>query len=212
MNDRTVPASRWNTRRTKMIGVSLVMLGSAAFLTGCAGTGSLGSLGTGSGSGGSSGGGSGTSTTVPPTTTITAPPVGSGSLALKPVTAPNWSDQNGPIDINTMIVVPGDVLTFNAKFALELKGTGLKAKLFTNDLGVSGDSPLLEEFKPVTTVSLDGRTIPVGATGEIVDTTQDGKNVDVTIKFTFDKAATNLSMEQSVRLAEFNVSLVQQPT
>ncbi|MFE4503756.1 alternate-type signal peptide domain-containing protein [Rhodococcus sp. NPDC056743] len=201
MNGRTVPASQWNARRIRMIGVSLAMLGSATFLTGCLDTGSVGT---------GSGGGSSSSTTVPGTT-ITAPPVGSGSLAIKPVAPATWSDQNGPIDINTMTVVPGDVLTFHAKFSLELKGTGLRAKLFTSDLGVSGNAPLLDQLKPVTTVTLDGRPIPVGAAGEIVDTTTDGKNVDVTIRFTFDKAAaTNLSMGQALKLAQFNVNLVQQ--
>lgn len=130
MNDRIVPASRWNARRTRMIGVSLVMLGGAAFLTGCADTGSLGS----------SGGGKPTTTTsVPATTTpVVTTPVESGSLALKTVAAPTWTDQNGPIDLSTMVVVPGDILTYHASFALEIKGTEMKAKLSTSDLGVSG--------------------------------------------------------------------------
>ncbi|NMM84403.1 hypothetical protein B2J88_08515 [Rhodococcus sp. SRB_17] len=209
MNDRTVPASRWNALRTKMIGVSLVVLGGAAFLTGCGATGSLGSGSLGSGSAGSSGGGAGSTTTAPPTTT---PPIDPESLSLKTVTAPSWTDQNGPININTMSVVPGDVLTYHATFALELKGTGMKAKLSTSDLGVTGNSPLLAELKPVATVKLDGTPIPVGADGTIVSAAQDGKNVDVAITFTFDKAAaSNASMDQALQLAQFNVSLVQQP-
>ena len=138
MNNRIVPASRWNTRRTKMIGTSLVMLGGAAFLTGCADTGSLGS----------SGGGKPTTTTsVPATTTpVVTTPVESGSLALKTVTAPTWTDQNGPIDLSTMVVVPGDVLTYHASFALEIKGTGMKAKLSTSDLGVSGGAALVAQL------------------------------------------------------------------
>ncbi|AUS34031.1 alternate-type signal peptide domain-containing protein [Rhodococcus qingshengii] len=204
MNNRIVPASRWNTRRTKMIGTSLVMLGGAAFLTGCADTGSLGS----------SGGGKPTTTTsVPATTTpVVTTPVESGSLALKTVTAPTWTDQNGPIDLSTMVVVPGDVLTYHASFALEIKGTGMKAKLSTSDLGVSGGAALVAQLKPVTEVKLDGVPVPVGADGTVVSTAKDGKIVDVAIRFTFDKdSATALSMDQSLNLARFDVNLVQIP-
>ncbi|KDQ03384.1 hypothetical protein AN948_15245 [Rhodococcus sp. ADH] len=187
-----------------MIGTSLVMLGGAAFLTGCADTGSLGS----------SGGGKPTTTTsVPATTTpVVTTPVESGSLALKTVTAPTWTDQNGPIDLSTMVVVPGDVLTYHASFALEIKGTGMKAKLSTSDLGVSGGAALVAQLKPVTEVKLDGVPVPVGADGTVVSTAKDGKIVDVAIRFTFDKdSATALSMDQSLNLARFDVNLVQIP-
>lgn len=187
-----------------MIGVSLVMLGGAAFLTGCGDTGSLGS----------SGGGKPTTTTsVPATTTpVVTTPVESGSLALKTVAAPTWTDQNGPIDLSTMVVVPGDILTYHASFALEIKGTEMKAKLSTSDLGVSGGAALVAQLKPVTEVKLDGVPVPVGADGTVVSTSKDGKIVDVTIRFTFDKdAATALSMDQSLNLARFDVNLVQIP-
>ncbi|GAB7515813.1 hypothetical protein TSUKUMMB_06880 [Rhodococcus sp. no. 34] len=187
-----------------MIGASLVMLGGAAFLTGCADTGSLGS----------SGGGKPTTTTsVPATTTpVVTTPVESGSLALKTVTAPTWTDQNGSIDLSTMVVVPGDVLTYHASFALEIKGTGMKAKLSTSDLGVSGGAALVAQLKPVTEVKLDGVPVPVGSDGTVVSTAKDGKIVDVAIRFTFDKdSATALSMDQSLNLARFDVNLVQIP-
>lgn len=112
-----------------------------------------------------------------------------------------------------MIVVPGDVLTYHARFSLELKGTGLRAKLFTSNVGLAGDSPLLTELNPATVVKMGAVQIPVGADGIIVGTTDNGKFVDVAIQFTFDKdAATNLSMDQAVQLANFTVNLVQQTT
>ncbi len=159
MNNRIVPASRWNTRRTKMIGTSLVMLGGAAFLTGCADTGSLGS----------SGGGKPTTTTsVPATTTpVVTTPVESGSLALKTVTMHlAWTaSERSDRSVDDCCRAGRRSEPTHASSALEIKGTGMKAKLSTSDLGVSGGAALVAQLKPVTEVKLDGVPVPVGADG-----------------------------------------------
>lgn len=171
--------------RTKGI-VAAAALCSTLLLTACdpIGTGSAGS------SGGSSGGGSAT-VTAPPTT---APPTtiggggnGSGSLALTTLAPPEWSDQNGPIDISAMKIVPGDVLTYRGTFEITLQGTDLKARLITDDVTFTGGGELKGKLQPVVTATINGAPLPAG---NIVTTAQDGATVEVTATFTFDPQTT----------------------
>lgn len=141
----------------------------------------------GTGSAGSSGGGT---TTAPSGPTTTAPPTtiggggnGSGSLSLTALAQPTWSDQNGPIDIATMKIVPGDVLTYRGTFKITLQGTGLEARLTTDNVTFTGGGQLKGKLTPHVTATINGAQLP---TGNIVTTDHDGATVEVAAKFTFD--------------------------
>ncbi|QBJ97349.1 alternate-type signal peptide domain-containing protein [Rhodococcus sp. ABRD24] len=161
--------------RTKGI-VATAALCSAFLLTACdpIGSGSAGS------SGGSSGGG--TTTTAPPTT-IGGGGNGSGSLAITPLDQPTWTDQNGPINISTMRIVPGDVLTYRGTFKITVRGTDLEARLTADDVTFTGGGQLKGNLAPEVTATVNGAPLPVG---NIVTTAQDGATVEVSAKFTFD--------------------------
>ncbi|GAB2665593.1 alternate-type signal peptide domain-containing protein [Prescottella soli] len=140
----------------------------------------------GTGSAGSSGGGTTTTaptTTAPPTTTIGGGGNGSGSLALTALSQPTWSDQNGPIDITTMRIVPGDVLTYRGTFKITLQGTNLKARLTTDNVTFAGGGQLKAKLQPQVSATINGLPLPAG---NIVTTAQDGATVEVTAKFAFD--------------------------
>lgn len=171
--------------RTKGIVAAAAMC-STLLLAACdpIGTGSAGS------SGGSSGGG--TTTTTAPTTT--APPTtiggggnGSGSLALTAVAQPTWSDQNGPIDISTMKIIPGDVLTYRGSFKIALQGDNLKARLTTDNVVFIGGGQLKIRLQPQVTATINGAPLP---SGNIVTTAHNGATVEVAAKFTFDPQTT----------------------
>ncbi|PTR28720.1 alternate signal-mediated exported protein [Rhodococcus sp. OK519] len=165
----------------------------------------------GTGSAGSSGGGT---TTTPAGPTTTAPPttIGgggntSGSLALTTLTEPTWSDQNGPINIATIKVVPGDVLTYRGTFKITLKGDGLKARLSTGDVIFTGGGQLEGKLQPVVTATVNGAPLPAG---NIVTTAHDGATVEVAAKFTFDpQTAGTVGQSDTASFQDIGVHLEQ---
>ncbi|ORL83999.1 alternate-type signal peptide domain-containing protein [Prescottella equi] len=164
--------------RTKGV-VAAAALCSTLLLTACD------PIGTGS-SGGSSGGG--TTTAAPPTTTAPPTTIGgggnsAGSLSLTQLTPPAWSDQNGPVDISTMRIVPGSVLTYSSTFKITLQGSNLKARLTTDNVTFTGGGQLKSKLQPQVTATINGA--PLSA-GNIVTTDHDGATVEVAAKFTFD--------------------------
>ncbi|MBM4493425.1 alternate-type signal peptide domain-containing protein [Rhodococcus hoagii] len=164
--------------RTKGV-VAAAALCSAFLLTACdpIGTGSAGSA-----AGGTTTSPSGPTTTAPPTT-IGGGGNGSGSLSLTALAQPTWSDQNGPIDISTMRIVPGDVLTYRGTFTIALQGNGLRARITTDNVTFTGGGQLKGKLQPQVTATIDGAPLPAG---NIVTTAQNGATVEVAAKFTFD--------------------------
>ncbi|ORL32653.1 hypothetical protein A5N78_07025 [Prescottella equi] len=180
---------------------------SAALLTSaCDPTGSLGS--------GSAGG---ATTTTPSAPTTTAPPTtiggggnGSGSLSITEVTAPTWSDQNGPIDISSFRIVPGDVLTYRGSYRINLTGTDLKARLTADNITFTGNGQLTGKLQPQVTASIGGTVVPGGPTGIVVTPTQNNAIVDVAAKFTFDSQTSGVvGQADSANFADFRVRLEQ---
>ncbi|MBM9838729.1 alternate-type signal peptide domain-containing protein [Rhodococcus hoagii] len=168
----------------------------------------------GTGSAGSSGGSSGTTTTTAPTTT--APPTtiggggnGSGSLALAALAQPTWSDQNGPINIDTMKIIPGDVLTYRGTFKITLNGTNLKARVTTDNVTFTGGQ-LKTKLQPVVTATINGAPLPAG---NIVTTAHNGATVEVTAKFTFDpQTAGTVGQSDTANFQNIGVHLEQVPS
>ncbi|WP_415638923.1 alternate-type signal peptide domain-containing protein [Prescottella defluvii] len=152
-------------------------LASVLFTAGC----DTGSLGGGSSSSGG--------TTTAPTTTAPPTEIGgggntSGKLALTQVSAPVWSDQNGPIDTASFRIVPGDALIYKASFQLTLSGDGLKARLTTDPVTFTSGGQLTAKLVPQVTTSINGSPLP---TGNVVTTAHNGATVEVAATFTFDR-------------------------
>ncbi|CBH47066.1 alternate-type signal peptide domain-containing protein [Prescottella equi] len=194
--------------RTKGIAAAAAMC-STLLLTACdpIGTGSAGS------SGGGSGGG--TTTTTAPTTT--APPTtiggggnGSGSLALSALAQPTWSDQNGPVDISTMKIIPGDVLTYRGTFKIVLQGDTLKARLNIDNVTFTGGGQLKGRLQPQVTATINGAPLP---SGNIVTTAHNGATVEVAAKFTFDpQTAGSVGQADTANFQDIGVHLEQVPS
>ncbi|MGW9569101.1 alternate-type signal peptide domain-containing protein [Prescottella equi] len=192
--------------RTRGIAAAAALC-SALLLTACdpIGTGSAGS------SGGSSGGGtttapSGPSTTAPPTT-IGGGGNTSGSLALTTLAQPTWSDQNGPVNIATMKIVPGDVLTYRGTFKITLQGTGLKARLTTDNVNFTGGGQLKGKLVPQVTATINGAPLPAG---NIVTTEHNGATVEVAATFTFDpQTAGTVGQSDTASFQDIGVHLEQ---
>ncbi|NKR61594.1 alternate-type signal peptide domain-containing protein [Rhodococcus hoagii] len=165
--------------RTKGV-VAAAALCSTFLLTACdpIGTGSAGNAA----GGGTTTSPSGPTTTAPPTT-IGGGGNGAGSLALTALAQPTWSDQNGPIDISTMRIVPGDVLTYRGAFTIALQGSGLRARLTTDNVTFNGGGQLTGKLTPQVTATINGTQLPAG---NIVTTDHDGATVEVAAQFTFD--------------------------
>lgn len=192
-------------KRAFKLAVAAAALGSTLTLTAC----NFGSLGSGSA------GGATTTTPAPPTTT--APPTtiggggnGSGSLALAEVTAPTWSDQNGPIDISTFRVVPGDVLTYRGSYRITLTGTDLKARLTADNVSFTSNGELHGRLQPLVTATINGTVVPGGPTGIVVTPAENNAIVDVAAKFTFDPQTSGVvGQSDSANFADFRVRLEQ---
>ncbi|ORL83232.1 hypothetical protein A5905_06005 [Prescottella equi] len=192
------------TRAFKVV-IAAAALGSTLTLTAC----DFGSLGSGSAGG--------ATTTTPSAPTTTAPPTtiggggnGSGSLSITEVTAPTWSDQNGPIDISSFRIVPGDVLTYRGSYRINLSGTDLKARLTADNITFTGNGQLTGKLQPQVTASIGGTVVPGGPTGIVVTPTQNNAIVDVAAKFTFDPQTSDLvGQSDSANFADFRVRLEQ---
>jgi len=186
------------------VAVAAAALGSTLTLTAC----DFGSLGSGSAGG---------STTTPTAPTATAPPTtiggggnGSGSLALTEVTAPTWNDRNGPIDIATFRMVPGDVLTYKGSYRITLTGTDLTAKLTVDNISFTGGGQLKGQLQPQVTATIGGTVVPGGSTGIVVTPAQNNAIVDVAAKFTFDPQTSGVvGQSDSANFADFRVRLEQ---
>ncbi|WP_305094039.1 alternate-type signal peptide domain-containing protein [Prescottella sp. R16] len=184
--------------RTFKVAVAALALGSTLTLTAC----DFGSLG--SGSAGSSGGSTSTApptTTVPPTTT----PGGGGSGSITEVTTPAWKDRNGPIDIASFRIVPGDVLTYSGSYRITLTGTYTKALLTVDDIVFTSGGQLTGRLQPQVTAQIDGTPVPA-----VLDRSYDGKTVDVTASFTFDpQTSGKVAQSDSANFDDITVRLEQ---
>lgn len=192
-------------KRAFKVAVAAAALGSTLTLTAC----DFGSLGSGSAGGGT--------TTTPGAPTTTAPPTtiggggnGSGSLALAEVAAPTWSDQNGPIDITTFRIVPGDVLTYEGSYRLTLTGTDLQARLTADNITFTSGGQLTTKLQPQVTATIDGTAVPGGPTGIVVTPEENNEIVDVAAKFTFDPQTSGVvGQSDSANFADFRIRLEQ---
>lgn len=192
-------------KRAFKVAIAAAALGSTLTLTAC----DFGSLGSGSAGG--------ATTTTPTAPTTTAPPTtiggggnGSGSLSITQVTAPTWSDQNGPINISTFRIVPGDVLTYEGSYRINLAGTDLKAKLTADAITFTGGGQLKTKLQPQVTATIGGTVVPSGPTGTVVTTAQNNAVVDVAAKFTFDPQTSGLvGQADTANFADFRVRLEQ---
>lgn len=188
----------------KALAATLAISG-AFFTAAC----DFGSLGTGSAGGGT--------TTTPGAPTTTAPPStiggggnGSGSLALAEVAAPTWSDQNGPIDIATFRIVPGDVLTYEGSYRVTLTGTDLQARLTADNITFTSGGQLTTKLQPQVTATIDGTVVPGGPTGIVVTSEENNEIVDVAAKFTFDPQTSGVvGQSDSANFADFRIRLEQ---
>ncbi|MDH6676518.1 alternate signal-mediated exported protein [Rhodococcus sp. LBL1] len=186
------------------IAVAAVAIGSTLVVSGC----NFGSLGSGSAGG---------STTTPTAPTTTAPPTtiggggnGSGSLALTEVTAPTWSDKNGPIDLATFRIVPGDVLTYKGSYRITLTGSDLTARLTVDNITFTGGGQLKGKLQPQVTATIGGTVVPGGPAGIVVTPAQNNAIVDVAAKFTFDPQTSGvIGQSDSANFADFRVRLEQ---
>ncbi|QKT10298.1 alternate-type signal peptide domain-containing protein [Rhodococcus sp. W8901] len=187
------------------VAVAAATLGSTLMLSAC----DFGSLGSGSAGG--------ATTTTPSAPTTTAPPTtiggggnGSGSLALTQVTTPGWSDRNGPIDIATFRVVPGDVLTYRGSYRLTVNGTGLQARLTADDIAFTGGGQLKGKLQPQVTATIGGTVVPSGPAGIVVDTAQNNAVVDVAARFIFDPQTSGIvGQSDSATFGDFRIRLEQ---
>lgn len=141
--------------------------------------------------------------------TITA-----GSLDVAATGTPSWSVTNGSVvndpitDITAFRMVPGDVVTYRAAFAVDAVGDNLKVEAAIGSAALTGDlAPLLST---ATTVAVNSGA---AVSGPVAVVDNDVLNVVVTITWPFGTAASvtgdNAAMTDTVNFADFNVVVTQ---
>ncbi|WP_218017277.1 alternate-type signal peptide domain-containing protein, partial [Rhodococcus marinonascens] len=155
-------------------------------------------------------GGAGTMAAWNAATDVGGGEIGAGALALTQKAAPEWSDQNGVIEVTDFRAVPGDVLTYQASFQVTAQGTNLRASLAVDEATIVGDEAFSGVVDHKITATSGGDPVPVDADGVVITSAFDDRTVDVRVIITFD-ADTDGDAAQSVQvdLNNFNVTLRQ---
>ena len=138
---------------------------------------------------------------------IAAGDIESGTLSLT-AGANGWEDQDGDTiaDINSFLIVPGDVLTFTGAYTIDATGNNLLATLDVDDTDFLADLPSDLVGKLSVNFSVDAVAGPAEITS-----TEDGDvvSVVVTVTFPFGGTVDNSTQGETVDLSALDITLTQ---
>jgi alternate signal-mediated exported protein len=156
-------------------------------------------------------GGAGTYALWSDSVTLDGGSVSSGQLAFADTTAGVWRDVSDGApgttitDINTFVIVPGDILTYSLSTTLRAQGDNLAATLAAEPSSITGDAELLADIDVTTAVSTGGA--PIAAITEA----NDEDVIDVVVTLTFDEASGSLSQTDDIDLSNLALTVNQNP-
>lgn len=155
-------------------------------------------------------GGAGTYALWSDSVTLDGGSINAGQLDLSVIGSGAWADISSgtpvPItDIADFLIVPGDVLTYSVSAEVRAVGDNLEATLAADPASITSDDELLGDIDITTDVSIDGTDVTV------ITEANDEDTVDVVVTFTFDAASTNVTQTDAINLAEFALTVDQNP-
>jgi alternate signal-mediated exported protein len=142
--------------------------------------------------------------------------VSSGELSLDAPTNVSWFDVTGSgevaiADINTFLIVPGDVIEYRASVVVNAAGDNLAAELNADGSTISGDAELLANLDTTLVASIgDAPGTPITADYPIT-ADNNGDTVNVVVTLSFDSVSTTdlEAQNESVDLSDLTVTLQQ---